>query len=97
MTEWKAYYTDLWEIANASPLQPFQSFLHDGTAKGVLKTNIYFGATDAHMAERALRKLQSGITDVCQMFTIKPFYNASPDKVTMLIVQAKGCHTMVIK
>ena len=33
MTEWKAYYTDLWGITSASPLQPFQSFHHDGTAR----------------------------------------------------------------
>ena len=77
----------------AKNTKPFQSICHDG--KIVLKKNAYVGTNDARMAERALRKLQSGITDVCQMFSIKPCYNASPDNVTMTHdVRSGGCYRL---
>jgi len=34
---------------------------------------------------------------VSEHFSIKPCYGASPDKVTLLVVKAKGCPTMCVK
>ena len=95
MTEWKRFSSDLVEKAEASPARPFESFR--GGQANKEKKKIYFWTTNAARAEAELRRLLARVTDVSEHFSIKPCYGASPDKVTLLVVKAKGCPTMCIK
>jgi len=103
MTEWKPFYTDLLQKAATSPAKPFESFreattldTNSGQANKE-KKKLYFWTTDAAFAEAELRRLLAGVTEVREQFGIKPCYGASPDKVTLLMVKARGCPTMFIK
>jgi hypothetical protein len=100
MAEWKGFH-DLLQRANETPTKPFESFREHATTNTEQinreKQKLYFYTTCCAFAEAGLRKLLKGVTEISEQFSIVPCYGASPDKVTLIIVKARGCPSMCIK